>query len=211
LVLEIAVQQLLSYLDARPSHGAAGSFLHGVEGDPHITAFRFPSLWSEIDRGLRLGVASRLLKDKLVARPLPTETCDVDWTAGASLLLRASMLRQIGLFDETFFLYFEETDLCMRARRAGYRIGYVLESRVAHIGSASTGMKDTKKRMPQYMWASRRHYLLKNHGRAYLWACNAAYVATAVAFRARRRLQGKPDPDRPQELSDFVRYNLTHP
>jgi hypothetical protein len=194
-----AVQELVRYLDAHPEHGIAGSYIHGTDGHPHETAFRFPSLWSEVDRGLRLGPVSRLLKQH------------VDWLAGASMMMRASMVEQVGMFDETFFLYFEETDLCLRARRAGWRIAYVRTSSVAHIGSATTGMKDTKKPMPSYMFASRRHYLLKNHGRAYLWACNAAYAATALTFRARRVVQRKEDPDRPHELSDYIRFNLTHP
>jgi N-acetylglucosaminyl-diphospho-decaprenol L-rhamnosyltransferase len=49
------------------------------------------------------------------------------------------VLDRIGLFDETFFLYFEETDLCLRAARAGWPTDYVVESRVAHIGSPPPG------------------------------------------------------------------------
>lgn len=206
-----ALRELVSYLDAHPDFGIAGSYIHGVDGEPHETAFRFPTLLSEVDRGLRFGPVSRLLRDRVVAMDVPHTTIEVDWLAGASMLMRTSMVQDIGMFDETFFLYYEETDLCLRARRAGYKIAYVRSSSVAHIGSATTGMKDNKKRMPPYVFASRRHYFLKNHGRGYLWACNLAYVATSVTFRARRRLQGKPDPDRPRELADFLRHALKHP
>jgi N-acetylglucosaminyl-diphospho-decaprenol L-rhamnosyltransferase len=206
-----AVSELVKYLDAHPEAGISGSYTHGTDGTPHQTAFRFPTLWSEVDRGLRLGPVSRALKDRLVPMEVPDHTLEVDWLAGASMLLRTSMLEQIGLFDETFFLYYEETDLCLRAQRAGWRIAYVRSSSIAHIGSATTGMKDNRKPMPTYMFASRRHYLLKNHGRAYLWACNAAYAATAMSFRARRIVQRKADEDRPGELADFIRHSLTHP
>ncbi len=55
-------------------------------------------------------------------------------------MMRTSVLDRIGLFDETFFLYFEETDLCLRAARAGFETHYVRNSHVAHVGSASTGI-----------------------------------------------------------------------
>jgi hypothetical protein len=101
------------------------------------------------------GVAPAAALDR--GPPIPECTTRVDWLAGASLMMRQSVLDRIGLFDETFFLYFEETDLCHRAARAGWPTDYVLESRVAHIGSASTGMK-TWARIPQFWLDSRLHY-----------------------------------------------------
>ena len=54
-------------------------------------------------------------------------SCQVDFAWGHGLLLRTSMLRDIGLFDEAFFMYFEDLDLCRRARMAGHQIWYVAE------------------------------------------------------------------------------------
>jgi GT2 family glycosyltransferase len=204
-----SVKRLVDYLDAHPTVGIAGSYIYGVDGVPHETAFRFPSLANEIDRGLKLGIVSRLLKDKIVPMPIPTTDTPVDWLAGASIMFRRQMLEQVGMFDETFFLYFEETDLCLRAHRAGWPTHYVRGSTVRHIGGATTGMKNKTQRMPTYIFESRRHYLLKNHGRRYLWACDAAYVLASATFQIRRRHQGKDDPDRPKELIDFLRFELT--
>jgi N-acetylglucosaminyl-diphospho-decaprenol L-rhamnosyltransferase len=205
---EDAIDALVDFLDAHPSAGFAGSYIHGTDGRPHETAFRFPTVWSEIESGLGLGIVSRLLeKHRVPILPMPTTTCEVDWLAGASLMMRASVLREIGLFDETFFLYFEETDLCRRAKRAGHTTWYVVESRVAHVGSASTGMKRWR-RIPTYWLDSRAYYFEKNHGTTYLRVANAVSAAAIGAFRVRRRLQGKPDPSPPGYFGDFVRYNL---
>jgi GT2 family glycosyltransferase len=206
---EDAVDILLAFLETRPEVGLAGSFIHGTDGAPHETAFRFPSLWSELESGLALGVVSKLLAEHRVAiTPRPTATCQVDWLAGASVMIRRQVLEDVGLFDETFFLYFEETDLCRRAHLAGWPTWYVVESRVAHVGSASTGMKKWQ-RIPRYWLESRAHYFRKNHGEAYLRAADVAFALSNATFRARRRLQRKPDPHPPHFYEDFVKFSFT--
>ncbi|WP_052265243.1 glycosyltransferase family 2 protein [Ruegeria sp. ANG-R] len=163
---EDSIQALLEHLEKTPEAGFAGSYIHGDAGETHLTSFRFPSIASEFESAIRLGPITRLLRNRRVPIDTPKETTPVDWLAGASMMMRQSVLDDIGLFDETFFLYFEETDLCRRAAKVGHRVDYVVESRVAHIGSASTGMKRWK-RIPSYWYDSRWHYFSKNHGRAY--------------------------------------------
>lgn len=199
---------LVEFLDGRPGAGIAGSYIHGPDGDFHITAFRFPTLWSELQGSSRLGILARLLRRFVVPLPLPEETREVDWLAGASMLIRREVLEQVGLLDETFFLYFEETDFCRRAQLGGWPTWYVRDSSVTHIGSVSTGMKELARRMPEFWFASRRHYFRKNHGRLYLAAADAMWLVGFSSWRLRRLLQRKPDPDPPGLLGDFVRYNL---
>jgi N-acetylglucosaminyl-diphospho-decaprenol L-rhamnosyltransferase len=204
-----AIEALVRFLEQHPRAGIAGSFIHGPDGDPHLTAFRFPSVASEALSGFRLGVLKRLLPEREVPiHPMPSETQRVDWLAGASMMFRRELLQEIGLFDETFFLYFEETDLCRRALLAGWECWYVMESRVAHIGSVSTGMKNKSRPMPRYWFDSRRHYFTKNHGAAYTWAANVLHAAGLLTFKARAGLQKKPDPDPVNFLQDFARYNF---
>ncbi|MES2665253.1 MAG: glycosyltransferase family 2 protein [Pseudomonadota bacterium] len=202
-----AIRALLAHLQAHPATGFAGSYIHGPEGDPHRTAFRFPTIASEFECQARFGPVSRLLHDRIVAAPLPTVTSRVDWLAGASLMMRQSVLDRIGLFDETFFLYFEETDLCHRAARAGWPTDYVLESRVEHIGSVSTGMKEWT-RIPQFWLDSRLHYFTKTHGRAYAAATTLAHVAGGLMWRARLLVQRKDPGDPPHYLTDLVSHAL---
>jgi hypothetical protein len=202
-----AIRVLVDYLDTHPQVGFAGSHIHGPDGAAHTTAFRFPSIASEFEGAAKTGPISKLLKGAIVAPALPTTTTLVDWVAGASVLMRREMLDQIGLFDETFFLYFEETDLFLRGARAGWQAVYVVESRVMHIGSVSTGMKEWA-RVPGYWFASRRHYFEKNHGRLYALAATAAHVAGLGIYGLRVVLQRKPRQTPPHFLRDLLRHSV---
>ncbi|MEY8840606.1 glycosyltransferase family 2 protein, partial [Cribrihabitans sp. XS_ASV171] len=115
-----AIRALRDFLRSERKAGLVGSALRGPDGEPHRTAFRFPSIAGELESNARLGIISRLLKDSIVAVPVPQEPVRVDWTAGASLMIRAEVIEETGGFDESFFLYFEETDLCRRAAEAGW-------------------------------------------------------------------------------------------
>jgi GT2 family glycosyltransferase len=138
-----------------------------------------------------------------VAQPIPEATTRVDWLAGASLMMRQDVLDRIGLFDETFFLYFEETELCHRAASAGFPTDYVRESSVTHIGSVSTGMK-TWRRMPHYWFDSRLYYFTKVHGRYYAALATISLVFGSILWRLRLLVQRKDRADPPRFLRDLM-------
>lgn len=92
------------------------------------------------------------------------EMADVDYVIGAALAMR----RSLGLLDEAYFLYYEEADLCARARRAGQRVVYVPQARLTHIESATTPKGDAV--YLQRMHTSRWRYLLKHDDEAALLA-----------------------------------------
>lgn len=186
-----AILRLIKALRADPSLWCAGSYIHGPEGESHHTLFCFPSIASEFEGAIRFGPVTRLLRDHMIARPIPMGNTRADWMAGASVLMRRDVLDEIGLFDETFFLYFEETDLFLRAARAGYGAVYVRESHVMHIGSVSTGMKEWK-RVPEYWYDSRLHYLVKNHGAAYAATATAVHLAGGLLYWLRCKIQRRP-------------------
>ncbi|MGY3438340.1 MULTISPECIES: glycosyltransferase family 2 protein [unclassified Marinovum] len=200
-----AITVLADWLDENPDTGIVGSHIYGEDGALHATAFRFPSIASEFEGAVRLGLVSRLLRNARVPMETPTTVQPVDWLAGASLLLRREMLDDIGLFDETFFLYFEETDLCLRAKRAGWRAVCVPDSRVMHIGSVSTGMRRWD-RIPQYWLDSRLYYFTKNHGAPYAALATLSHLAAGLLWRLRRMVQTKPSVDPPHFLRDFVTH-----
>lgn len=202
-----AIRALLDVIGADPAIGIAGSYIHGPEGDPHTTAFRFPSVAGELEGAARTGPITRLLRRSVVPLALPETTTPVDWLAGASMLMRQDMLDRIGLFDETFFLYFEETDLCRRAALAGFKTVYVRRSAVAHIGSVSTGMKAWT-RTPGFWFDSRWHYFTKNHGRAYAGAATLAHVTGGLIWRLRCALTGRATGDPQHFLRDLIRHDL---
>ncbi|OBY24559.1 glycosyltransferase family 2 protein [Leisingera sp. JC1] len=201
------IRTLRDFLLERPGAGLAGSYVRGTDGAPHRTAFRFPSIAGEFEASVRTGIFTRLLKPWVVTMELPQAEVQVDWTAGASLMIRREAIEAAGGFDETFFLYFEETDLCRRAARAGWRTHYVPASEVAHIGSASTGMKGWQ-RTPQYWFDSRLHYFVKNHGRAYAAAATLARISGSLIYGLRRLIQNKPQADPPHFLRDLCLHSL---
>lgn len=86
---------------------------------------------------------------------------DVDYVIGAAMAVKRHVFDRIGLFDEGFFLYFEDVDLCYRARQAGYRVVYIPEATLIHLESVLT-----KKDSPSYlrhMHTGRWRYLLKHY------------------------------------------------
>lgn len=187
-----ALLALYRALEADPTAGIAGSHIFGEDGAPHETAFRFPSVLSEFEESAATGPISRLLSRWRVALPMPQTVTPVDWLAGASMMIRREVLDRIGIFDERFFLYFEETDLCRRAARAGFGTLYVPESRVMHIGSVSTGMKSWDQ-VPEYWFDSRLHYFTKTHGALYAGLCSVAHLCGAGVQLLRRPAKRRKD------------------
>jgi N-acetylglucosaminyl-diphospho-decaprenol L-rhamnosyltransferase len=201
------VRALLDHMVGHPKTAFAGSVLYGKEGEHHNTAFRFPSIASEFESQIRFGPVSRIFAKKLVVMTPPTTEAKVQWMAGASLMARRTALDQIGLFDETFFLYFEETDLCHRAINAGWDCIFVPTSRAMHLGSVSTGMRKWQ-RIPQYWLDSRLHYFVKNHGFAYTLFATLALLTGGVIWRLRLLVQRKDRQDPPYFLRDLTLHAL---
>lgn len=204
-----AIAALLRHLRAHPENGAAGSRVIDDDGVAQQTAFRFPSIASEFEGAARFGPISRLLRRRIVALPLPAADQRVDWLAGASVMLRVSAVEQVGLFDEAFFLYFEETELFRRLSRAGFACDYIVGSEVVHIGSVSTGMK-TWRRIPGFWFDSRLYYFTKVHGPAYAAAATLAHLTGGMIWRLRCLVQGGGRDDPPHFLRDLARHYVAN-
>jgi len=209
--------------DAVPEPGAAAALLSEFERDPHIGivgsrvlsmdghviggAFRALSLSSELMRDGRVWPLTRLLKSAEVHPDRMAESRDVDWVPGCSMLFRRQVVEDIGPFDAGFFLYFEESDFCRRAQRAGWRIRYSAEGAVRHEESAATGMTDLTRPLPAYWFESRRRYYRKHHGLAYAALCEAA-AAVGVAIGNVKAAVTPHEVRRPHLLRDSVREAL---
>lgn len=202
-----AIRRLVDYLQATPRAGLAGSYIRGSDGADHTTCFRFPTIASEFEGSARTGPISRLLRHRIVPIGVPAASGRVDWLAGASLLICEQVVQTVGLFDERFFLYFEETDLCHRAVEAGWETHFVRESRVEHIGSVSTGMK-TWDRVPGYWFDSRWRYFCKRGGRGHALTATLAHLAGGLILRTRRLVQPRITPGPPHFLRDLMRHAL---
>lgn len=206
-----ALATLVGFLESRPEVGFAGSRLEDRKGKVEDSAFRFPSILGELENGARLGVLSRLLSRWVVSPPAPSSASSCDWTSGASLMVRRTVLEQAGLFDEQFFLYYEEVDLCLRARQAGWGCWYVPEARVLHLAGQSsgvTGRDAARRRVPDYWFASRRHYFHKHLGRVRTFLADLAWSLGFFSFRVRQWIQRKPDLAPASLLRDFLKHNF---
>jgi hypothetical protein len=166
-----AISELIQFLNANPEIGIAGSRIEDIDGNHQQSAFRFHTLMSELLSSSRLGVLDNAFANYLVApRTTYIEPTKVDWVAGASMLIRYQVIRDIGLMDETYFLYFEETDFCLKAAKAGWPCWFYPPSRVIHYEGQSTGVMsgDTeRRRRPKYWFESRQYYFKNNYGVLY--------------------------------------------
>ncbi len=203
-----AIAKLVEFMDHHPKVGITGSRLEDPDATPQCSAFRFPSLASEIDSGLKLGLVSKLLDRWIIAPPVVNEACQTDWVAGASMMVRTDVFEQIGLMDEAYFLYFEEVDFCLQAARQGWGCWYVPESRVVHFVGQSTGVTtptDQPKRLPQYWLDSRKRYFQKNYGNFYRFLADTLLIITTFLWKCRRQLQRKPATNPPYFIQDIYR------
>lgn len=87
----------------------------------------------------------------------------VDWIEGSCLLLRRAALEETGLFDETFFMYSEDEDICIRMRKFGWKVCFTAAGTAVHHGGAST--QQNKSEMLRCFYSSQRLFLLKHRGR----------------------------------------------
>jgi N-acetylglucosaminyl-diphospho-decaprenol L-rhamnosyltransferase len=203
-----STQALVDFLKRDSKIGIVGSALLNPDGSVWGYAFRFPTVWSELERGVSFGPLSKLMKRHVVARKMGEQPEQVDWLPGASMMVRRAVFESVGLLDEGYFLYHEETDFCLQAQKAGWTCWYVPDSRVMHIAGGSTGVTTRNaapKRRPQYVFDSRRRYFVKNHGWTYAILADSAFCAGLATCQVRRRLQGRETTDPPRFLWDSLR------
>jgi len=159
----------------------------GIVGSRQVTesgdwnkAFRFPGIASEFSRAVNLGLISRTLSAYEVARNMGDKPEQVDWVSGASMAIRREVIDSVGLMDENFFLYYEETDFCLNASRAGWQTWHVSDSVVFHKVGRSTGVTSEKSRnkgrLPSYVYESRAYFFAKNFGKTYAVLTDFSYL-----------------------------------
>lgn len=205
-----AVAALTGFLQAHPRAGIAGGVFENGDGSEWAIAFRFPSVLGEIEQGVRLGLVSRVLSRACVPMRMGASAAPADWLSGASMMIRREVFDRIGGLDETFFLYFEETEFCHRAKRAGFEVWYVPASRVVHIAGQSTKVTERNvgpKRLPSYWFDSRRLYFTLTRGRAYAAWADALAIAAGGVGLLKSALLGRLGSHVPHFLRDLWRHS----
>lgn len=203
-----AIMEMVRVMQSRPKIGAVGARLENEDGSFWVASFHFPTLMSEFSRELALGAAVRRWPVLIEDSEIPVQA---DWVSGACLMLSWPMIEALGPLDEEYFLYFEEVDYQLHARRAGWEVWHAPQAVVMHVAGASTGISDGAAkvgRTPAYWFASWRRYYEKNHGTIYARGAAAAKLLGMVLGTAQKRMRGKPVRQTPHFLSDFARSCL---
>ncbi|MHB1318454.1 MAG: glycosyltransferase, partial [Anaerolineae bacterium] len=183
LVKPGALTEMVSFLDAEPSAGAVGAQLLYGDGTFQHGAFRFPTLWMAFFDFWTIN--HRLINSRLNGR-YPRQQYNagipfaVDHPLGAALMIRRETLTRVGTLDEGYFMYCEEIDWCIRAKRAGWGIYCVPRANIVHLAGQST--LQFRDQMFVALWRSRLRLFGKHYSRAY----NAALRLILRAGIARR-------------------------
>jgi hypothetical protein len=134
LLHDDALAALVRWLDAHPDVGAAGPQLLQPDGQPQPYSYGCVPTPRYLLRRLWSHVRGRYLHAWHGSQPQA-----VDWIAGTCLMVRHSAFKEVGLLDERFFLYFEDVEWGLRLRRAGWRVVFVPQIAITHIGGGSVG------------------------------------------------------------------------
>jgi len=127
-----SLQAMIYYMDTHPDIGLAGTRMVNPDDTPQESVeYRYPG-------------------QKYARNELKDLKGDIAWVLGASMIVRRDAWVNVGGFDEDFFLYGEEQDLCLRLRKAGWRVGYVPDASVLHWGG-----KSERNHLPAEIWAKK--------------------------------------------------------
>jgi len=181
-----ALGRMVSFLDASPRVGVAGAQLLYGDGSFQHGAFRFPTLcmalfdfWPPRNRLADSWLNGRYPPSRYAAGdPFP-----IDHPLGAALMMRWETYLDVGPLDEGYFMYCEEIDWCLRAKRAGWGIYCVPRARVVHLAGQSA--RQFREAMTLALWRSRYRLYEKHYSRAYRWAMRRI-VRAGMAAEARR-------------------------
>jgi GT2 family glycosyltransferase len=125
--------ELVTFMEEHPGVGACGPRLLYPNGELQLSCRKFPTLFTLLLRIFRLDrFISGPARTYLMANWDHANVREVDWVIGGCLLLRREAVKKIGLFDEDFFMYYEDVDLCYRLKQANWKVYYYSEVSVVH-------------------------------------------------------------------------------
>ncbi len=176
LLLNNAAAMLSHYLDAHKNVAAVGGNLYNEEMRPALSFRRFrPSVVEELDT-LLFHLPQRIFAARSRFFNHTSYPIEVGYISGADLMARRQDLIAIGGFDEEFFMYYEDTDLCHRLAQKGGRILSIPSIRIQHLEGKSFYEARLNRRRIILSEQGRHLYYAKNHGRRYHITANAIYL-----------------------------------
>jgi GT2 family glycosyltransferase len=161
-LMQGAIKTLATFMEENPDVGIAGGQLMNEDGSRQNSIAPFPSLATELlnKRLLRI-LFPRQYPGKERDYPAPL---DVDSLVGACIIVRCQAIDEVGMLDEGYFFFMEETDWCLRLKKQGWRISFVPQARILHLQGASASLAKAEARIEYYR--SRYRFFTKWHGRA---------------------------------------------
>jgi len=142
IVKEDTLKKMLEFFDKTPQVGIAGCKVLNPDGSLQFACRRsFPGPWTSFTK--IMGLSKLFPKSRLFARYNLTyldenQTYEVDAVSGAFMMMRKEVYKKIGGFDEQFFMYGEDLDLCYRAQKSGFKVFYVHNTEIIHYKGEST-------------------------------------------------------------------------
>jgi GT2 family glycosyltransferase len=171
VVLEGAIDRLVSFMEGHPKIGACGPKVLNPDLSLQYNCHHFPSLTLRVVEYLQL---KRFFpRNRFFGREHMTywdynEENEVDWMTGCALLIRREALEQVGLLDENYFMYAEESDLCFRLKKTGWRVVFHPEASIIHHGGQSvlnqSEFKALDRTITSYLFSTRYYFFRKNYG-----------------------------------------------
>lgn len=157
LVNGASIDNMVRYLETHPRAGGAGGRLLNPDGSFQAAGNSFPSLLEEFLITTRLG---NLIWRNYPDRGYPSAETPVDWIGSACVMLRRQALDQVGLLDETYFIYGDEADLQYRMKKAGWPIVYLPNVTTIHYGGRSMN----RWRRRKMVYRGKMLFFQKNYG-----------------------------------------------
>jgi hypothetical protein len=125
------------------------------------------------------------------------------------MMIRPAVLSAVGCLDENFFLYFEETEFCHRAHRAGFSTWYVPESRVMHMIGKSTNVDEEtrfRRPLPGFWFDSRMRYYAMTRGLGIAALIDAVAILSSSLGLMKRKLMRRPGT--PHYIRDLLAHSI---
>ncbi len=172
-----AISELIHFLDNNPDAGIAGARLINPDGTLQISAFPFPTLVREFWRMFHLDSVV-CLSNYPMTKWNKDQAREVDTLLGACMLIRREAINQFGLFDEDYFIYSEEVDLCTRLKEAGWRLYWVPGAVVIHYGGIST--QQVSEEMFLRLYEGKILYFRKHHSNLSVFVYKLILIAATI-------------------------------
>jgi GT2 family glycosyltransferase len=156
-----AIEEMISFMSAHPEVGVVGGQLLNLDGSKQNSIANIPSLATELlNKSLLRWLFPKKFpgKEKNYLGPI-----EVDSVIGACMMVRREAMEQVGLLDEDYFLFLEETDWCYRMKKASLKIYHIPQAEIFHFQGRSA--EKNKERAKIEYYRSRYHFFRKNRGR----------------------------------------------